>query len=319
MSDLPSPRRSIEARSKKFATFIAFATISALLLGSFGRFFWPLDLFAHFRVHYVIALGCAGALLIGTREWRSGVLAVLGAVLAALPTFNYLQPMTAPVQAESSLKALSVNVWFRNADRSELVDYLEASGADLFVLQEVSETEAHELASALRSFPFAYIESAAATDSVMFSRWPIREASTVPLAADGTSALSAVIDWRGTPITVMGVHLHWPIGPRSSARRNQELIGIAALAQAQRGPLLVLGDFNITPWSAHFSELLKSSRLRDCAAGHGLQPTWPSQARLLGIRIDHCLASAHWRAVDVWTGPHVGSDHRPMGVQLQLE
>jgi endonuclease/exonuclease/phosphatase (EEP) superfamily protein YafD len=305
--------------SKKFATFIAFATISALLLGSFGRFFWPLDLFAHFRVHYVIALACAGALLIGAREWRSGVLALLGAVLAAIPTFDYLQPIPAPVRAESSLKALSVNVWFRNDDRSELVDYLEASGADLFVLQEVSEAEARSLAATLPSFPFAYTEGAAATDSVLFSRWPIREASIVPLAADGTSALSAIIDWQGTQITVMGVHLHWPIGPRSSARRNQELIGIAALAQAQRGPLLVLGDFNITPWSAHFTQMLDAAHLRDCAVGYGLQPTWPSHMRPIGIRIDHCLASAHWRTLDAWVGPHVGSDHRPMGVQLQLQ
>lgn len=321
MLDSPGPPRATAVAFRKIATVAAFATITALLLGSLGRFFWPFDLLTHFRVHYVAVLACAGLVLLAVREWRSGLLALLAAVFIAVPTFEYLQPAPISVQAaatQSSLKALSINVWFRNDDLSEVASYIAASEADIVVLQEISEARAKELATHLGDLPFAYLASAGETDTVLFSRWPIKEASVVRLSGDGTSALSAIVDWQGTQISVMGVHLHWPIGPRSSARRNHELAGIAALAQARREPLLVLGDFNITPWSSHFTATLDASRLKDCAVGHGLQPTWPSQARPIGIRIDHCLASAHWRTLNVWTGPHVGSDHRPMGVELEL-
>lgn len=80
----------------------------------------------------------------------------------------------------------------------------------------------------------------------------------------------------------------------------------------------MLGDFNITPWSPHFRAFIEASGLSDCAIGHGLDPTWPSQLLALGIRIDHCFKSPHWRTLDARVGPSVDSDHRPMLVDLQL-
>ena len=83
-------------------------------------------------------------------------------------------------------------------------------------------------------------------------------------------------------------------------------------------PLIVAGDFNVTPWSRHFRTALERSGLNDCAAGHGLAPSWPSQFPPLGIRIDHCWASHHWRSIDVRLGPSHGSDHLPLIADLAL-
>lgn len=300
----------------RLTTFVAFVTVTALLLGMLGRFFWPLDLLAHFRVHYVVALVLCGVMLLVLKDWRSSVFALLAAALAAVPTFDYVHPAAMARSSRNALRVLSLNVWFRNEDPGRLAPYLESSGADVIVLQEISQGQARDLRARLKSYPHAYVEGAALTDVVLFARWPLREPGTVKLSSTGVSALRAIVDWRGMPITVVGAHLHWPIGPRNSARRNGELVGLAELARTHTGPLLLLGDFNITPWSAHFSKFLDTSRLKDCAAGHGLDPTWPSQVWPLGIRIDHCFASAHWLALNAWTGPRVGSDHRPMIAEL---
>jgi endonuclease/exonuclease/phosphatase (EEP) superfamily protein YafD len=40
---------------------------------------------------------------------------------------------------------------------------------------------------------------------------------------------------------------------------------------------------------------------------------------VMGIPIDHVLASAHWRVVESQVGPDVGSDHFPVAVVLQLK
>ena len=110
-------------------------------------------------------------------------------------------------------------------------------------------------------------------------------------------------------MTVVGVHLHWPMGARNSAQRNAALRALAELAQATPGPLLIGGDFNITPWSPVFDAALRASTLADCARGQGLL-TRPTFFLPAAIRIDHCLASAHWRVLRVtcrrWP------DHRPM-------
>jgi endonuclease/exonuclease/phosphatase (EEP) superfamily protein YafD len=118
---------------------------------------------------------------------------------------------------------------------------------------------------------------------------------------------------------LLGVHLHWPMTPGEARIRNRQLTRVAAIANATSGPLVVAGDFNVTPWSPHFRRVLATSGLRDCALGQGLGASWPAPATWLGIRIDHCLASAHWRVLDARVGPHLGSDHRPIIVELALE
>ncbi len=306
---------------KRLAIFLALLSLTALVLGSLGRWLWPFDLLAHFRVHCTAVLILASLVLLGVRDWKNGIVAALAAALAAVPLFDYLVPARATsltVEPEQSLRALSLNAWFRNEDPLRLVDYLAKSGADVVVLQEVSQGEGTLLQSKLDMYPYAYVEGAGESDAVLFSRWPITRAETVRLSANGVSTIRATLDWSARPITLIAAHLHWPIGSLTADRRNAELAGLAALAQAERGPLVMLGDFNITPWSPHFRAFLDASRLRDCSLGHGLDPTWPSQFILAGIRIDHCFASPHWRALDARTGPAVGSDHRPMIVELEL-
>lgn len=314
--------RAPPARSlKRLAIFIALLSLTVLVLGFLGRWLWPFDLLTSFRVHCIAALILAAIVLLGVRDWKNGVVAALAAALAAIPLFDYLAPArqgSLPVEGEPSLRALSLNIWFRNEDATRLVDYLAKSGADIVVLQEIAQSQGTLLHSKLEMYPYAYVEGAGESDTVLFSRWPITAAETVRLSSNGVSAIRATIDWNARPITLVAAHLHWPIGPRTSDRRNTELAGLAVLAQSDRGPLLMLGDFNITPWSPHFRAFLDASGLHDCTLGHGLDPTWPSQVIALGIRIDHCFASPHWRSLDARVGPAVGSDHRPMLVELQL-
>lgn len=296
-------------------------SVSVLLIGFMGQLFWPFDLFSHFRVHCVVALVLCAFVLVGLRDWKGGLVAILAAALGAMPLIKYVVPANPPLQLERgpSLRAMSLNTWFRNEDANRLVGYLETSGADLIVLQEISEDQARGLHARLEVYPYAFVDGAAGSDSVLLSRWPITDAELVPLSPEGVSAIRATIDWNGQPITLIGAHLHWPIGPRSSERRNAELAGLALLTQSHIGPLVLLGDFNITPWSPHFPPFLEISGLQDCAVGHGLDPTWPSHLIAFGIRIDHCFASPHWRVLDAQIGPHVGSDHRPLWVELQFE
>jgi endonuclease/exonuclease/phosphatase (EEP) superfamily protein YafD len=93
---------------------------------------------------------------------------------------------------------------------------------------------------------------------------------------------------------------------------------IAERVRKETGNVLVAGDFNLTPWSPHFTRFIEQTGLSDCALGHGLLATWPSQVLPVRIRIDHCFASRQWRVRNVDVGPKLGSDHLPMTVDLAL-
>ena len=106
-------------------------------------------------------------------------------------------------------------------------------------------------------------------------------------------------------------------------RFAQGMICIAAIAtwiqqqQSLTHPMVVLGDFNSTPWSRAFRTFQQQSGLTLSQHGIGLKPTWPAQLPTgFKIPIDTCLHSPSLRTLNYRVGPSVGSDHHPIAVQL---
>jgi len=284
-----------------------------------GRYAWPLDLFANFRVQYTLLFLIVAIALFALREPLLGAVAVAGAVIGAIPIVSYMGVQTARAAAGSvQFRVLTFNTWFRNHDYAEIARLLEQAQADVVVLQERDRDDgAQRIAGHLTSYPHSFIEPRL-HGVVVFSRWPITSAELLPLTSGpGVLAAHVTLDWNGTAVTVLGAHLHWPLGPASSRMRDAELAGIASFAAARQEPVIVAGDFNVAPWSRNFRTTLERSGLSDSAAGHGLAPSWPAQFPPVGIRIDHCWASHHWRSVDVRLGPSTGSDHLPLIVDLE--
>lgn len=79
-------------------------------------------------------------------------------------------------------------------------------------------------------------------------------------------------------------------------------------------PAIVVGDFNLVVESPRFRADWGHWRDAFDAVGRGTGATWRS--RWYGLRIDHVLSDARWRATTARVGPHVGSDHRPVLVEL---
>lgn len=284
-----------------------------------GRYAWPLDLFAHFRVQYALLFLILAIALFALRAPLLGVVSVAGAVVAAIPIVGYMGVPTARAGAGSAtFRVVTFNTWFRNHDYAAIGRFLEQMQPDVIVLEELGREQGVRLGEHLHSYPYSHNDPQR-HGAVVFARWPIVSAESLPLSSDGPARGARItVDWNGTQVTVLGVHLHWPLGPTNSRRRNAELETIASFAANRTEPLIVAGDFNITPWSRHFRTALQRSGLNDSAAGHGLAPSWPSQFPPLGIRIDHCWTSRHWRSTDVRVGPSLGSDHLPLIADLEM-
>lgn len=320
----PSPGRrgsSGPANSNtRLAIVLTLVVWAAFLLGLAGRWWWIADLFAHFRVQYAALLWVCAAVLFWRRERTFAMVALTGAVLLSATVFWYVSWPAPAEQAAGDLRFISFNKYWRNNDAARIAGYLEKSGADVIAVQE---TEAHgavqDLARLLPSYPHLYATSGVRLGGAIFSRWPIISAETVTLVPGGANAIRAVVDVSGEQVTLVGVHLNWPIGARNVRLRNAELRVLAQLARRTQGPLLIIGDFNVTPWSANFYGALDDTQMRDCARGQGLAVTWPTQFAPVAIRIDQCLCSSQWEVVSVSRGPNLGSDHYPTVTDLILK
>jgi endonuclease/exonuclease/phosphatase (EEP) superfamily protein YafD len=314
----PSARSPAFVLVGRLALAAAFAVWAALLAGALAPQFWLLELLSHFRVQYAALLLALALALFATDQRRFAIACVLGSALGLGSVVAYTGWQSQLTRASSNgFRLVTFNVWFRNEDFARVAQYLESTRADAIVLQELTAAEARELGEQLPSYRYSYLGAARPQGAAVFSRWPIVAAAGVDF---GTGARGARVElqWRDTAVTLLGVHLHWPLGSHNSHKRNSELAQIAAFARSIDGPLLIGGDFNVTPWSAHFRRVVAESGLADCAAGRGLLPTWPAQFAPMRIRIDQCLASKQWNVVDIRTGPSIGSDHLPTVTDLSL-
>lgn len=289
-------------------------------LGWFAAWAWWLELFAHFRPQYALLLAACGVglLLLGPRP--AGLVALVLAAANALPLAHHLaSPATGPAipvaATGPSLKALLVNVWFRNDQHRRLLDYVELVRPDVAVFLEVTPAWQQALQALEGSLPY----QARAGELLVASRRPLAGLRVLPLADGAAMAISFQVDLGGTPLTVVAAHANWPLGPAMAASRNRELGELAAILRQAPAPVLALGDFNVTAYSPAFTALLAESGLRDCSAGRGFNPTWPAYFPPLYLQIDHCLASPGLAVAGLGSGPYVGSDHFPLEVELRLD
>jgi endonuclease/exonuclease/phosphatase (EEP) superfamily protein YafD len=79
---------------------------------------------------------------------------------------------------------------------------------------------------------------------------------------------------------------------------------------------VVLGDLNASPWSTDF-RLLLDAGLLDSERGFGPQGTFPA-GWAVQLPIDHCLHDPALVTTAREVGADLGSDHRPLLVELAL-
>jgi endonuclease/exonuclease/phosphatase (EEP) superfamily protein YafD len=101
--------------------------------------------------------------------------------------------------------------------------------------------------------------------------------------------------------------------------RDQESEAISRWVLDHPGPKVVVGDFNTPADSVTFRRDWSSLTNAFSAAGLGFGFTklTETQGWTFGARIDHVLYSTPWHCVRAWVGPDIGSDHRPLIVDLR--
>lgn len=310
-------RRTLAAVCGTTAALFTWAAWAAVLLGRLGTQSWLLDLGANFVVQYMMSFAICVVVLAIVRWRKTAVAALLGVAVTTAMMGPYLQDSASAKGSQHTLRLVTFNVWFRNADLEPLIAFLRTTRADVVILQEVDALDVDRLAKRLPFYPYHAVSPSVAHGVAVFSRWPL-QARHMEIPGSDTRIVRARVQWRDTAVTMFGAHLHWPLGKTNAAAREAELRALAERAREESIPVLMAGDFNLTPWSRYFERFVATSGLKDCAIGKGVPGSWPSQARPARIRIDHCFVSAHWRVHEVTVGPKLGSDHLPVIVELEL-
>ena len=119
---------------------------------------------------------------------------------------------------------------------------------------------------------------------------------------------------------MLAVHPLSPGGPNRNQVRDRHLAFAADWAADADGVrTIVAGDMNATPWSHAFRAVLRAGDLENSQRGYGLELSFPTNASpIFQVPIDHVLVSECVGIGKRQIGPDLGSDHRPVIVDLVL-
>ena len=283
------------------------------------------ELAASWRPH--IALGvavCAAMSLVARHRLLAGLLAVLAVVLGA----DVVRTETVSAQAQArgvvkdggTLRVAFSNVLVVNDDTARFIAWIENSDPDIVVATEMTTRHVGRMAGAMAHYPFRVLEPREHPyGMVVYSRYPISSEAVTELADGVPSTPDPVMVTVGveTPsgtLHVAGLHPCAPVTPRRLALRNQQLAMAGDILAQLDAPKLVAGDFNATPWSRGLRAFVSQTRL----SGFNTRATWPVWLGFAGIPIDHAFVSRDLRILDIETGPDIGSDHRPIVLNVVL-
>jgi endonuclease/exonuclease/phosphatase (EEP) superfamily protein YafD len=286
------------------------------LAGFFGRKLWLLDITSHFRVQYffsllLVTVGC----LVSGQVWGALAAIALASVNATVMLPRFI-PLAQAASNGPVYRLLLSNVLMRNRSYDQLRKLVVREQPDLIVLIEPDQAWLDGLAHLRPDYPYWAVASRQdAYGIAVLSRQPFQSAEVIHLGSAEVPTVVARLNVGNHPdqmLTVIATHPPPPKGAVHSASRNNQLLALAQFARQPGEALILCGDLNLSPWSPHFSDLLKSSRLADSGRGFGVQPTWPADNWLLRTPIDHCLVSPHISVRRRRLGPRIGSDHLPI-------
>lgn len=312
--------KAILASLDLLAILFGFACLMATLLAQGGRFNPRLDLFSHFALIWLcggLAVVLYAQVSLGQRSILTGLglAAMVGALALMAP--EYLRPIEPKVAANTpnTLKIIQFNAWRKNNDIQSDVQWLASESPDVIAIEELTP----ELRDALLAHG-GYQMTKGRLGTALFTKAAAKGSpisAVRPLRA-WPDLVSATLPHPAGDYTMIGLHLTWPTYLGQAALREQL---IDNLKTVDRSKAILVGDFNLTPWSFALQDFDRRNGLsrRDRAIY-----SWPGQPFLEGrlsapvpfLPIDHVYAGSAWRTVSIKRGPKRGSDHYPLIVVL---
>jgi endonuclease/exonuclease/phosphatase (EEP) superfamily protein YafD len=248
-----------------------------------------------------------------------------------------------PLTQGDSLRLLTYNAQGGQGEWDLAVETIAAAEADIVALQELTPGLARQIESELGDqYPHRFLDPRLGSGGMgLISRIPFEVLQHgLPTQWNGHPILAS-FDWQGGSFTLLNVHTlsSGPSAPGifrhsvQSRRQNFNYLEQQIPVWLEQGPLVIAGDFNITPLNEGYDQM--TVQLRDTwrEVGRGLGHTYPVPNRPNGlvvlkygipvpqrlIRIDYVFVSDEWLlgSADV-AEYHGGGDHLGLLVEMAL-
>jgi endonuclease/exonuclease/phosphatase (EEP) superfamily protein YafD len=312
-----APRRKRKPSGRLECKLGLLLGLAALAASRLGQLWIAFDVFSQFTLQFaVVTLAfLIGCLMPRAKLLTAAVVTVIGIIaIGVWPHVASREPhvLGQVKQGERELKVASFNTLWINQNAAAVRAEIERLDADIITLIEMGPGKRPILAQLKDRYPYQFdCYGVDYCNFAVLSKLPFVDTESRGKWA-GPSFIRVRLGPEAGGLTVFGVHtIRFP----HSQAQFREVTEIARLIERTAGPRLVMGDFNATPFSRTLGVLEDSANLTRLTN----LPTWPAQAGLPQIAIDHIFVSAGIRTLEAERiGEPAGSDHYPVTLRIAV-
>ncbi len=311
-------RKPIARPLEALLAVLTLGVVTASALALFAESFWVLELLTHFRLQLLIVQLPLMLACLWFRRWLLFTLIAPFSIVHATAVAPYWPREASVLAAPDAVELMVVNLYGRNDEHARFIELADTEQPDLLLLLELTPEWAVALKRIEAGYPHRLVDARNGVFGIaLFSRVPLIDPKMIEIL--GVPAIDTRLDLgHGDPVRLIGVHFRPPMSARQADERNAQLDRVGDLVVAESGPMIVAGDFNVTPYSPVFGDWIERTVLSDSRRGRGFGMSWPTSLPILGVPIDHVLISEDFLVNAHYYGPAFGSDHYPVVTRLSL-
>jgi endonuclease/exonuclease/phosphatase (EEP) superfamily protein YafD len=219
-----------------------------------------------------------------------------------------------------TLRIFFANVKASNREHDAMLQEIVSADPDVIVLVEYgwSWHRAFKASPVLAPYKFGtgHLQSHIGSVNV-FSKLPLTTEIQNWVTGRATHTIDLALGSQ--TLRIIGLHGPRPLNlPRYNYRQYWEMM--LPLLTMRQGPLVIVGDFNVTEHSRVYAELTAADlRSAHDVQGRGYATTWPNGKYWLPpIRIDQVFLSPEVQCRRIVEGIGRGSDHKPLILDVQI-
>lgn len=277
-----------------------------------GGFYWFFELFTHYAVYYAVVGSIFAVLSLLTHHPKSALIWTLMVSLNLAAIAPYLTSPTPQASENPTLTLLSQNFYYEGTDVDAFLRLVKEEKPDIVIVHEASDLWKTTKEKFRDGYPFMHITHETGIHGIFIASQVPGTFKEVPLGQH----YGLVFTPNDLSYQVLAVHPTAPLTPDWAKDRNAQLDEIARLTYTSPVPVIVMGDFNSTPWSPVFKNFLDESGLKDSRLGFGMTPTWHAHNLLFKLPIDHALVSPGIEVQEFKSTEAIDSDH--LGILLRV-
>lgn len=248
---------------------------------------------------------------------KVGIVLVLFSLLCLIyPSYIFVnQVLISPsvnVAGKNTLKITFQNKYYINPNIEGITKQAKELDPDIIGFAEVNEIS--EYKKYLDKYPYVFnTKLETLMGVVLFSKYELKDSEAMNASKDGDMNHSPYIKTKvvmpdKSEVTLLMVHLIAPIGSNFTKLKGDALEILNTEANKVDGKVIVIGDFNTTPYSPQISNLRNSSKFYSASKGKGLLDTWEGPS-FLKFQIDHAFVSNSMKVDKFEVKDTLGSDH----------